>query len=253
MNLERHTGLVKDDFEHLFLQANKPVIVTDACQNWQALTKWTPEFFCQQFGDFEVQAYDDLFTLTGITTLGEYIQQYFHTVTPVAITPPYIRAYCQFKPFDFIWADALFERLGQDWSLPYFLPAENYVLPQQTIFKPNEQACPAKGLFISAPGCQTNWHQDPWQSDAVLCQIVGEKSFSLAATTPAQIDYSDILKPGEILYIPRGWHHQVITLSPSISLTWNFVHVSKSEQFSHFLRSDLSLDDKSIMAFFKYT
>jgi hypothetical protein len=42
-----------------------------------------------------------------------------------------------------------------------------------------------------------------------------------------------VLEPGELVCIPRGWAHRVVSLAPSISLTFNFV--SRSNLTAHVL------------------
>lgn len=141
-----------------------------------------------------------------------------------------------------------FQRIREHWKRPYFLPADGYRIPwvQAGELHPNERMCQDWGLYFSAPGACTRLHVDGMRSNAVLCQLVGKKagwifsaSLEGAARSAAEgRDYPDFpgrgddtadriwrfdLEPGEIMLIPRGLTHEVHTLSPSISLTYNFV------------------------------
>lgn len=272
MQVERRERMSVNDFTQSHIETNKPVIITDGMSDWKAMSLWTPDYFRTTLGSFEVQLYDNAFNFIGLSCLSDYITEYFNQNIPIdPHSIPYVRAYCKFRNVDFLWADQLFSHLQNDWTLPYFLPKSDYLLPYQTTktIQPNQQACPAKGLFISAKGCATHFHIDPWCSDAVLCQIQGEKEVTLISSEQLPstlIDmnnlnsnelrpyfahaHRDILKPGEILYIPNGWIHHVASLSDSISLTWNFVHNTTGHRFLKYLSQNLSEFDQSVMAYF---
>ncbi len=267
LKIPRFESISREYFTESFLQANRPVIVTQAMDDWLASRLWTPSYFVSQFKEEWVQLYDSLFTLINVATIGDYIQTYFGSTTRRQESLPYVRAYAKFKSMDFIWADALFDKLQTHWQLPDFLPLDNYLLPnvpKGVEFKPHLHTCPAKGVFISAQGCETKLHQDPWCSDAVLCQLYGEKQIYLIDPIKARkfqginsalerlehITYLDTLKPGEILFIPQGWLHHVITTSDSISLTWNFVHQSNCTYYQKWLKTEMTPSDQAVIAFF---
>jgi len=269
--IERRPSPTPETFLAQYLVPHRPVVLTDAMDGWQARTTWTPAVFRERFGAKLVQVYDDLFKLTSLTSLAQYLDRYFGA-PPDAPRPsgpvPYVRWYTRLKAIDrFPWADEIFRQLHEEWSLPPFLPEDGYLMPfcpPGRRISPNTTPFPARGLFISARGCCTRLHKDPWQSDAVLCQLHGRKRFVLYEPTQApfltqgtevvDIDAPDLerfprfpearpfadfeLSPGEVLLIPQGWYHQADTLSDSISLTWNFVHQATWPDFARYLASD---------------
>ncbi|REF28313.1 cupin-like protein [Xenorhabdus cabanillasii] len=150
-----------------------------------------------------------------------------------------------------------FQRIQDHWQRPYFLPESGYKIPwvQVGSLHPNKRMCQDWGLYFSAPGACTRLHVDGMRTNAVLCQVVGRKAgwiFSesledvVRNTAEGRADLSpsvdpsmmhqsarqsrqkdhiwqfDLL-PGEIMLIPKGLSHEVHTLSPSISLTYNFL------------------------------
>ena len=256
IKIERRKKLSKKEFIENYLKTNKPVIVTDSMDDWKASYLWTPEYFNQEFGKEKVQIYDDLFNLINITNLNNYLKKYFNRASMNnSEKVPYVRWYTKLKENNFAWSDHIFDKIKYHWTIPYFLPETNYLLPYcvfpNTIY-PNIQAFPAKGLFISGKKAKTRLHFDPWCSDAILCQIYGTKKVFLFHPAKKQYlshnnecidlnnpdkekfsnylqvqpDYIDILRSGEIIFLPQEWLHQVNTVSDSISLTWNFVHHS---------------------------
>lgn len=281
MLLERKSNISIKEFEDSYLSANKPVIITDAMNNWEIFKKWSSDYFCEHFGDQETQLYDDLFNCIGIVQLREYIRRYFgNNNKDTHETIPYIRWYTRLKDRDFVWADSFFDKIKDDWQLPYFLPNSNYLLPFCPPSKNVSPVCdnfPAKGIFISAKGAKTSLHFDPWCSDAVLCQVYGKKNIVMYSPDQKKYLYKedkcinieepdlrefphflkssptfiDVLNPGEIVFFPHGWLHHVYTSSDSISLTWNFVHMSTWKAFFEYLvASNQPSDELEVIKFF---
>jgi hypothetical protein len=276
--IERVDKIDLETFIACYIGAGNPVIVTDGMNSWSAKDKWTPEYFRDRFGDLNTQIYDNLFTLMNILPLRDYIDQFFGK-DEGAVDGPYARWYVKFKDIDFYWSDEVFEAIAQDWGHPYFLPTTSYVMPfcpMPRTISAHGSAFPYKGLFISARGARTKLHRDPFGTDAVLCQFYGVKrltfyspeddnklrqgkkfvdpqnpdveTFSLfSQATPA---YQDDLRPGEILFIPSGWFHDVVSVTDSISVTWNFVHAAHRDPFLREI-SDPSNDfDRDMLDFF---
>jgi Cupin-like domain len=269
----RVSGVDVGIFLSRYLKKNQPVIVTDAMGEWRALKVWTPDFFATHFGSERVQVYGDLFRLVAITTLADYLTHYFGPTSSAERRDtgsiPYVRWYSHLVDDDRVpWADDVFLRLQNDWTRPYFFPAESFVLPycgpSETI-DPSRDWFPARGLFISGKGARTRLHVDPWCSDALLCQIYGEKEFVMY--DPSQAPYltndgmtvdveapdlqrfprfpsaraavGDALQPGETLFVPAGWFHHFRCASDSISLTWNFVHMCRLREFLSYVTAGL--------------
>lgn len=249
--IPRVRNLGEQEFVERYLKTNSPVIVTDAMDQWPAATLWTPQYLANELGKFDVLVYDELFSLVGVHQLGDYLARNFGG--PQARSNEYVRWYSRLKHVDFFWADEAFARLKKDWAHPTFLPTSGYCVPAcaptgrcdatDTLF-------PYRGLFISGEGARTRLHRDPWTTSAVLCQFHGSKQVTMFPPDEAQhlmndsefadlsrpdlekfpdmsrarASYVDVLSPGEILFIPSGWLHDIVSLSDSISVTWNFVH-----------------------------
>jgi len=255
----RKPAMTPEAFIQDHLQASVPVIVTDAMRDWPALERWSPAYLKQKCGDMEVQVYDDLFALQNIEALSDYLDSNFGKPAGTRCNR-YVRAYVRFKDVDFSWADSLFDALADDWDRPAFFPRDAFILPRTPPGgerSPVTDLFPYKGLFISGGGARTRLHRDPFGTDAVLCQFYGEKRLVFYApdaaasvmdadgyVDPQDIDtarfpafgaiaptFEDVLRPGEILFIPGSWFHDVTSLSDSISVTWNFVHESHAESY----------------------
>lgn len=273
----RRTGLTPDTFIREYLQANQPVIVTAAMKGWRALSDWDPDYLKRKIGDMEVQVYDDLFTLVNIEALADYLDRNFGKAGNVP-SIEYVRAYVRFKDVDFTWADHLFQALADDWSHPSFFPRDGFVLPrspQVGSITPVSDLFPYKGLFISGRGARTRLHRDPFGTDAILCQVYGEKKLTFyeprhadevisdgAYVDPMAVDatrfpgfrsieptFEDVLQPGEILFIPEGWFHDVLTISDSISVTWNFVHEARADPYRREIADPRNEFDRDMLTY----
>ena len=253
-------------------------------RDWPALEKWTPGYFRSRFGEEQVQVYGDLFRLMSITTLSDYLTKYFgrsaepHDPAP-AKSVPYVRWYSHLVADDRVpWSDNVFQQLQDDWGRPYFLPSDSFALPYCSPsgnLDPSRDWFPARGLFISARGARTRLHADPWSSDALLCQMYGEKEFLMYQPSQAPLltaggrsvdveapdlavfpDFPraraavrDTLRPGEILLVPAGWYHHFKSTSDSISLTWNFVHLCRLQEFLAYLAAGPSENELKQLAY----
>jgi hypothetical protein len=278
MKIERLQNLEKGRFLEEFLVANKPVIVTDAMNTWQ-VEKFQPDYLREKFGNYDVQVYNDLFDLQAIDPLSDYLRDNFNKEESAVRSHHYIRWYTKLKDVDFFWSDEVFQLLRRAWQHPYFLPANSMAIPftaDGREAKINETSFPYKGLFISGKGSRTRLHRDPFNSNAILCQFYGEKKILLYDPSQAEyvmnngqfIDienpdsnkfpdfskatcsYEDTLVPGEIVFFPGGWFHDVKCLSDSISITWNFVHSSGLDRFYDYINQHPDDDQLEIVRFF---
>ncbi|OQP46202.1 cupin-like domain-containing protein [Niastella populi] len=278
MKLDRVRDLTKERFVDEYLLPHKPVIITDAMDNWD-IDKFGPVQLEKAFGDLEVQIYNDLFELQTIDTLGTYLKDNFNKPVNEERSHEYIRWYTQLKEIDFYWSDAVFKELEKSWCHPYFLPNDSFAIPYGLDGKQinaNEELFPYKGLFISGKGARTRLHRDPFNSNAILCQFYGEKKIFLFDPEQAEFvmndnefvdiakvdydkfpqyakatcTYEDTLAPGEIIYFPAGWFHDVTSATDSISITWNFVYVSELQALCAYVEKHPNDDQLEILKYF---
>jgi hypothetical protein len=87
--------------------------------------------------------------------------------------------------------------------------------------------------------CQGNSFFDPSRPDPVRFPKASE----------AEPVFTDVLTPGETVFIPSGWFHDVLTETDSISITWNFVHSGRSEPFLEAIRDPNNNFDHDMIAY----
>jgi hypothetical protein len=254
-----------DEFVEKYISKNQPVIVKgldfDADQ-------FEPETLKDKLGDLTALLYGSLFDLEDIVTLSDYIDDWFNIPGEMEENVPYVRWYNKLRDVEFAWGDEAFQRLASTWRTPACLPKSDFLVPVSAAeagTNPVSDSFPYRGLLVAARGARTRMHRDPFCSDAVVCQFYGAKEVALyrperAAeltknpdgtsfggfidvredkldSLSAIPDYHGFLNPGEMVYIPHGWLHDVIVTEDSVSITWNFVHSRGAKEFFSYLVS----------------
>lgn len=248
------TGLNPQRFIKNFIASNIPVVITGCIQTDILRDNWTPIVLNQRVGGGLAQVYDERFNLLTVTSLSRFLTSNFgRNSEEIQQNTPYVRWYTKFRDVPFCWADETFNQLRNHWCVPDFVPRTDYLLPYAPSGKqldPVTDSFPAKGLFISPRGAKTFLHVDPWNSCAIMLQLYGDKRWSLHHPRLPQKTIGCVLSPGDAIYVPHGWLHQVDCISDSVSITWNFVHSSTKDAFQSWLRRPISEFDQSVLRFF---
>jgi histone arginine demethylase JMJD6 len=231
--IARRDGLGVEAFLHDYMGPGRPVVATDATWNWAALTRWTPEFFEEQYGSRE-------FTVNGQRyTLRELIDQARRS------TPDDAAPHLHNEPL----ARAFPELMSDIRPLPYSWP--NWL--ESRLF-PTRHSPSVVEVFIGGRGARFPvLHYDVWHMHAFLSQIHGEKEVVLFAPEDGRylyprdgryanhsmvddIDHPDLerfplfvraqpwrctLGPGDTLFIPSGWWHTTRMVGLSIMVSVN--------------------------------
>src|SRR5262249_39931335 len=75
--IDKRDKLSRKEFLHEYILKNRPVVLKDAAQDWPALSKWTPEFFKERYGDRKVPVFERKRGLTtkGMVLLKDYMKE----------------------------------------------------------------------------------------------------------------------------------------------------------------------------------
>lgn len=208
----------KADFQALYFQPLKPVVIQGLAGNWPALSKWTPDFFRKVHGDKPVKVYDSSFTeagshyMSGIRTLplAQYIDLVMTTEQDLRMFLYNIKSEIP--------------ELAEDIDFPELADG----ISKQFLF-----------MFFGCKGSVTQMHFDIDMSHVMHTAIHGRKTVYLFPYEQGQNlhrypftcrSYVDVERPdfarfprleklegykltleaGETLYMPSGyWHHMV--------------------------------------------
>lgn len=233
-----------------FYSQNRPAILTDGINHWQAFKKWSPEYFAQHYGDADIEV-----------QMHREQDQQFERHSPRLKTKMLMRNFV-----DKIHA--------VDSSNDFYMTANNSAQHDQTLMSDIFQDVGdfATGycdltqqnqlsfLWMGPKGTFTPLHHD--LTNNMLVQIYGRKKVTLIPALQVSSMYNDhwvfselssvdtvdvqryplakkltpitcILEAGEALFIPIGWWHSVESLEASISVS--FTHFqTKNDFFQNF-------------------
>ena len=168
-----------------------------------------------------------------------------------------------------------------DWSLPLFCPELAEKVPAPKYFRGDYLKRTRPGslyrdswpsLFVAPKDAVSDLHVDAFDSHFWMILFEGEKEWtffhpdSLPLLNPVYdssldpvFNYTDddddngaslnpvkvVLKPGEILFVPRGTPHRVRNLSKSIAISGNYVDETNVKEVAQHLRRNSLLDPRA--------
>jgi hypothetical protein len=231
--IRRVSGVDADDFYRSFYCGNEPVILSDVAKDWPLLSRWTPCYFAKRYGHCIVE----------VQTGREGDPAYELNLDAHRTRMPLSE-----------FATAVEQTEA---SNDFYICANNHALeadlaelfeeiPQLDGYLDSKMAKGRTYLWFGPRGTVTPLHYDVM--NVLLVQVMGEKAITLAPpeVTPlmynrkgvfSDVDFtaekkgqfplfadvvfrSDVLRPGEALFIPVGWWHFIQSLSTSISLSF---------------------------------
>ncbi len=229
MNLvpvERVSGLTKEQFKEEYLKPKKPVIFTDLIDDWPAKSKWTWNYFIENFGDVIVPVADPSFSKAGKNYLspsskmrfGDYLQlimskpvdlriflfnilknipELAKDIRPLQIMDGFLDEF----PFMFFGGQGSYTRVHYDIDCSHVFLTQFQTRKRVLLFEHDQ----AKYL-----------HHLPF---TVSCEIdLIDPDEHKYPSLKFLNGYEDILTHGETLFIPsRFWHHIEYT-DPGFSL-----------------------------------
>jgi Cupin-like domain len=233
--IPRVSGLSLEQFEREYRFAGKPVVLTGKMDHWPALARWNLDSLRDRFGDLRVAANVDLpedvpyfYSAANYrreTTFGEfvdllkagpakpcYLAQLMLSQLPGTVDEVDFASLHSERadhPTVAIWVGSANTRSGMHFDGNDNLYAQ--VLGRKRIVMAHPDEAPRLYPF------KFDFCKSPVEAEAPDLQRYPR----LAEATLWQVD----LAPGEILFMPRIWWHQLRSLEPSISLSYHYGEV----------------------------
>jgi ribosomal protein L16 Arg81 hydroxylase len=244
--VERRESVSRDEFLERYVRGCRPLVITGIARDWPAMTRWSPADLKTRFGhlDVEIQAErnkDPNFEANKLahnrtTNLGAFVDRvlnggptndYYLTANNEVLRRP------EFAP--------LLQDIG---TLPDYCDAA--ALPRVSSF------------WFGPAGTNTPLHHDTIM--LLHTQITGRKRWRLISPletprlynydnvfSPVDIDRPDVarfplfsgvqvlettLEPGDTMFLPLGWWHQVSSLA--VSLSFSYTNIDVPNHYTYF-------------------
>jgi hypothetical protein len=231
----RRSGMPFEEFVDRYYAASTPVVLTDAMLGWPALSRWSPAYLKERFGEAEVEVTSDreddphpdanYAAHSRMTRLGEFCDR----VVSAGST----------NDFYLVANNRIWMRSGLDGLFEDLRPPHAYL--------DDRRGAGWTSMWFGPAGTVTPLHHDT--ANVLFCQVFGRKKVILVppfelsllrnlhhgvysevdAENPdldafpefAEVSRREVvLCQGEALFIPVGWWHHVRALEVSINLAF---------------------------------
>jgi len=227
-------NLSGDDFLHSFYAPGRPVVIKGAMTGWPALKRWTPDYLAEAVGDAMIEFQGDRSRATDYELAKDrhkmrgrfrdfiamvrgggnnaYLTAYNSAATGPALAPlqadlGFIDAYLTRAP-GMLWIG------GAGAFTPLHFDLTNNLLAQVSGTK----------RVILIPPSQTRRLAHRCHVFSDVRDVTDEARLTLFPQARDVLRYEVLLSPGDLLFIPIGWWHQVRTESFSTMLTYTNFH-----------------------------
>jgi hypothetical protein len=261
--VKRVRNLSYRDFIERYLRPRVPVIIEDAIDHWPALTKWTPEFWIQHYGDRQViiegttYRIDNLFTRLRESVGAEgspyyrnvKIKHVYPELLP-DIAPPVI--YSQPNWFKSMWFEPFGKELLSYCKTELFIGGAGGEFPILH-FDINTLVHQLVGnkLFLLFPPEATPYlyAKEGAQFNISRIKDLDRREQSAFPQFGQATRYEVMIGPGDTLLVPGGWWHSARMPGYSVSVAYNMLNDVNGADFTEFvhLKSQGALGRLSVL------
>lgn len=225
--VDRVRNLSAEDFKSRYRDRAVPVVFEGAAFDWPCMSKWTPDFIADRYGDDEVllgerKPGDEFGHEVQKTTLREVVRSLQQGGKKYARFHPLLSKHPELvDDFDVAFLSSLKSKTGGHQTFNMFLGGKST--------KTNMHAAGAENLFVQVHG-RKRWLIYPTSMNPAINASVIRTPYFMSELDPdkpcaerfAMFPFADgfevTLEPGDILYNPSFFWHQVENLSSSIGV-----------------------------------
>ncbi len=215
--IDRRGGLTRETFAREHLEPRIPVILVDLMAHWPARTKWTMEFFKQEYGHLRVPVFSDNVSKPGknymapdkVIPFREFLEAIEQGPTNIRMflfnifkhapelcndfaIPTIMDGFIRDFPFMFFGGEGSRVALHYDIDLSHVFLNQFHGRKRVVLFPPDQSKNIYQHPFTVASYIDVN--QPDYQRFPALRQVQG---------------YEAVLHPGETLFMPSGYWHYI--------------------------------------------
>ncbi|MEH2082696.1 MAG: cupin-like domain-containing protein [Nostoc sp.] len=258
-SVEYRSNLSYDEFILEYASVGKPVIIADAMKDLKISTKWNFDFFRSECGSIEAIVKENSSEIHSFMTVADYLDY---------ITTRESNQYLYIAD----WNICNYPQLFNDYKAPVYFPDWSKGLPNKFIEK---YQFPNANIFIGHKDTSIGFHKDQYNASAWIGVICGCKQIVLFTPDQEELFYKGkvdvfnpdlekfplyakanpveaILRPGEAMYIPSGWWHQVKNLEDTIAIGSLLINRCNSELVFQTLRELSPIKGRLFPLIFKF-
>jgi hypothetical protein len=210
--VERRKNISVQEFWTRYATPGVPVLLEGLAEEWPARSLWTLDFFKRNYGRNDVTVYaSERKTNPRVMQLGSYLEYMENTQDE---NPDYLSRWC---------FSSTFPELAAQYRRPPHFPCWTDLLPCEIR--------PAwKWIYMGPPRSGSAMHRDFMGTAAWNVLFAGEKAWRFyppSAGPPSFAEgegWSCVQRPGDIIYTPSNWWHQVRNETCTLALTENFIN-----------------------------
>lgn len=242
---EINSNISVNTFETKYLK-KEPVLIKDGCSKWKSTALWSPDYFASTYPDKLVNIYK--FELKNQIRSRKLINNIrMFDFVKLMKNNSQSKAYYLLRQsipdhYPYLESDIIVPPWGKNkkyMSTNLWFGGENNITPLHFDAVDNflAQIHGTKKIFLYNPGDSRYLYPTTMKSGGRLnfSQVNFQQNISQFPLFKQATVYSLTLEPGQILYIPPGWWHEVHTLSTSISVNFWFNPTSENGALWHIL------------------
>jgi histone arginine demethylase JMJD6 len=240
--VDRVSGISMDEFVQRYRKARRPVVLTDALKDWAARDRYTPEFFCREYGDLPIRNGDRVYRLDEAIRLQQNATKERPGPYPCAITdcralvdditPRFAYALPQRHTHPLVpenifnsvsHLDIFFGGPGNNFPFPHYdflrmhgWVAQVYGDKEMTLYEPGQEHL----LYVDP--------QKPWRSTMEYSSTPDYERYPLFRQARS---HTVVVHAGEALFIPCGTWHTARCLNAGISVLFDQLEPSNWNEF----------------------
>ena len=246
-HVEKRSRVSREEFMERYVRGCRPVVLTDMARDWPAMQRWSFDEFKRRYGsmtvqvqagresdaDFEVNKLkhrrDTNFAafLDRVSTSGVTNDEYLTANNELLRRPEFLGLLDEVGPLPDICDQSMLKRAASLWIGP---AGTRTPLHHDTLMLLHTQIVGRKRWRFVSPLSGPNLYNDVDVYSPVDFEALDLQRFPNAAKVKV---LEVVVEPGETMFLPLAWWHQVTSLDKCISLSFTNMGFPNTFDFGH--------------------